>query len=55
MITSGRLRYVGHVARMGNRRQACSVNVGKPGGKKLLGKTGCRCKDNIRMDRKEDE
>jgi len=46
---------VGHVARMGKKRRACSVDVGKPGGKRLLGKIGCRCKDNIRMDRKEDE
>lgn len=45
----------GRVARMGKKRQACSFNVGKPGEKMLLGKTGRRCEDNIRMDRKEDE
>lgn len=46
---------MGRVARMGKERQTCSVNMGKPGGNSLLGKIGCRCKDNIRMDRKEDE
>jgi hypothetical protein len=37
------------------KRQACSFNVEKPGGKRLLGKIWRRCEDNIRMDSKEDE
>jgi len=40
---------------MGKKRQKCSFNVEKHGEKMLLGKTGRRCEDNIRMDRKEDE
>jgi hypothetical protein len=36
MIKSRRMRWVGHVARMGERRGAYRVLVGKPEGKRLL-------------------
>jgi hypothetical protein len=35
---------------MGERRVACSVLVGKPKGKRPLGRPRHRCKDNIKMD-----
>jgi len=40
----------GRVARMGERRVAYRVLVGKPEGKKSLGRPRCRCEDNIQMD-----
>jgi hypothetical protein len=36
MIKSRRMRWAGHVARMGEKRNACRVLVGKPEGKKQL-------------------
>jgi len=38
VIKSRRVRWVGHVARIGDRRGAHSVFVGKPEGKRPLGK-----------------
>jgi len=43
----------GHVARMGEIRSADKVLVGKPEGKRPLGRPMCRWKDNIKMDLKE--
>jgi hypothetical protein len=40
----------GHVAQMGEKRNACRLLVGKPEGKRLLGRPRCRWVDNIRMD-----
>jgi hypothetical protein len=34
IIKSRRMRWAGHVARMGQKRNVCSVYVGKPEGKK---------------------
>jgi hypothetical protein len=48
MIKSRRLRWVGHVARIVKKRQACRILVGKPEGKSPLGR--CRLVDNIKMD-----
>jgi hypothetical protein len=31
MVTSRRIRLVGHIARMGKKRNACRLLVGKPG------------------------
>jgi hypothetical protein len=36
MIKSRRMRWVGHVARMGEKGNAYRILVGKPGGKRLL-------------------
>ena len=47
------LIWVGHVARMGERRGVCRVFVGKPDGKRPLGKTRLRREDNIKMDFQE--
>jgi len=37
VIKSRRMRWAGHVARMGERRDVCRVLVGKPEGRRLLG------------------
>jgi hypothetical protein len=50
IIKSRRMRWVGHVARMGEKRNAYRLLVGKPEGKRPLGRTRRRCVDNIRMD-----
>jgi hypothetical protein len=43
-------RWVGHVARMGEKRNAYRLLVGKSEGKRPLGRPRCRWVDNIRMD-----
>jgi hypothetical protein len=43
----------GHVARMGGDRGVHRVLVGKPEGKKLLGRPRRRWEDNIKMDLQE--
>jgi hypothetical protein len=50
IIKSRRMRWAGHVARMGEKRNAYRLLVGKPEGKRLLGRPRSRCMDNIRMD-----
>jgi hypothetical protein len=44
------MRWAGHVARMGEKRNACRLLVGKPEGRRQLGRPRCRWVDNIRMD-----
>jgi len=53
VIKSTRMRWAGHVARMGEGRGAYRVFVGKPEGKRPLGKPRRRWVDNIRMDLEE--
>jgi hypothetical protein len=53
VIKSIRKRWAGHVARMGEERGACRVLVGKPKGKRPLGRPRRRLVDNIRMDLEE--
>jgi hypothetical protein len=50
-----RMRWAGHVARMGEERGVCRVLVGKPGGNRPLGRPRRRWVDNIRMDFQEAE
>jgi hypothetical protein len=45
-----RMRWAGHVARMGEKRNAYRLLVGKPQGKRPLGRPRHRWVDNIRMD-----
>jgi len=47
------MRWAGHEARMGVERGAYRVLVGKPEGKKPLGRPRHRWLDNIRMDLQE--
>ena len=50
---SRRMRWTGHVARMGEERGVYRVLVGKPEGRKPLGRPKRRRVDNIRMDLQE--
>ena len=53
VIKSGRMRLAGHVACMGERRGLYLVLVGKPEGKRPLGRRRHRWEDNIKMDLQE--
>ncbi|KAJ4438956.1 hypothetical protein ANN_14910 [Periplaneta americana] len=53
-IKSRRLRWAGHVARMGEPRNAYRVLVGRPEGKRPLGRPRRRWEDNIKMDLMEE-
>jgi hypothetical protein len=53
VIKSRRMRWAGHVARMGEEREVYRVLVGKPEGKIPLGRPRHRWVDNIRMDLQE--
>jgi hypothetical protein len=48
-----RLRWAGHVARMGEGRGVYRVLVGKPEGTRLLGRPRHRWEDNVRMELQE--
>ena len=50
VIKSRRMRWAGHVARVGEERGVYMVLVGKPEGKRPLGRPRRRWVDNIRMD-----
>jgi hypothetical protein len=50
VIKSRRMRWAGHVARMGEGRSAYRVLVGRPEGKRPLGRPRRRWEDNIKMD-----
>ncbi|KAJ4428052.1 hypothetical protein ANN_24066 [Periplaneta americana] len=52
-IKSRRLRWAGHVARLGESRNAYRVLVGRPEGKRPLGRWRRRWEDNIKMDLRE--
>jgi hypothetical protein len=53
MIKSRRMRWAGHVARMGAKRNAYSILTGNPEGKRPLGRPRRRRVDNIKMDLRE--
>jgi len=53
VIKSRKIRWAGHVARMGEERGVYSFLVGKPEGRRPLGKPRRRWVDNIRMDLQE--
>jgi hypothetical protein len=50
---SRRMRWTGHVARMGEQRNVYRVLMGKPEGKRPLGRPRHRREDGIRMDLSE--
>ena len=52
-VKSRRMRWAGHVARMGEDRGVHRVLVGTPKGKSPLGRPRCRWEDNIKMDLQE--
>ena len=53
VIKSRRMRWVGHVARMGEESGVYRVLLGKPEGKRPLGRPRRRWVDNIRMNLQE--
>jgi len=53
VIRSRRMRWAGHVARMGEKRGVYRVLVWKPEGKRPLGRSRCRWVDIIRTDLQE--
>ena len=53
VIKSRRMRWAGHVARMGKRRGVCRFLVGKPEEKRPLGRPRRRWENNIKMDLQE--
>jgi hypothetical protein len=50
IIKPRRMRWAGHVARMGEKRNVYRLLVGKPEGKRLLGRPSRRWIDNNKMD-----
>jgi hypothetical protein len=50
VIKSRRMRWVGHVACMGEKRDAYRILVGRPEGRQPLERPTCRWEDNIKMN-----
>jgi hypothetical protein len=50
IMKSRKMRWAGHVTRMGEKRNTYRLLVGKPEGKGPLGRPRCRLVYNIRMD-----
>ena len=53
VIKFRRIRWAGHVARMGEKRGVYKILVGKPEGKRPIGRPRHRWEDNIKMDLQE--
>jgi hypothetical protein len=53
LIKSRRMRWAGHVARMGEGRDVYRVLFGRPEGKSPLGRPRRRWEDNIKIDLRE--
>jgi hypothetical protein len=53
VVKSRRMRWADHVARMGERRGVHRVLVGKPKGKRPLGRSRRRREHNIKIDLQE--
>jgi hypothetical protein len=53
VIKSRSMRWAGHVARMSERRGVYRVLVGRPEGKRPLGRPRRRWEDDIKMDLRE--
>ena len=53
VIKSRRMRWAWHVSRMGERRGVYRVLVGKPEGKRPLGRPRLRWEDDIKLDLQE--
>jgi hypothetical protein len=54
MIKSGKMRWVWHVTRMGDKRNAYRILVGKPEGMRSQRRRRCWWVDNIKMDLRYD-
>jgi hypothetical protein len=55
MIKSRRMRWAGHVLRMGEKRKAFRILVGKSEGRRPLGRPRHRWVNNIKIDLREIE
>jgi hypothetical protein len=53
IIKSRRMKWAGHVVRMGEKRNAYRILLGKPEGKRQLGRPRRRWVDNIKIDLRE--
>jgi hypothetical protein len=53
MMKSRRMRWAGHVARMGEKSNAYRILVGKPEGKRPLGSIRRMWENNIKIDLRE--
>jgi hypothetical protein len=53
MIKSRRMKWAGHVTRMGEKRNSYRILVGKPEGKRPLERPRRRWVDNIKLDLRE--
>jgi hypothetical protein len=53
VIESRRIRWAGHVVRMGERRDAYRALVGRPKGKRPLGRPRRTWENNIKIDLQE--
>ena len=53
IVKSRRLRWAGHVTRMGNERGTWKLLVGKPEGKRQVGRQRMRWENNIKNDLRE--
>jgi hypothetical protein len=53
MIKSRKMRWAGHVVRLGEKRNAYSILGGKPKGKRPLGRPRRNWVDNIKTDLRE--
>jgi cell wall assembly regulator SMI1 len=53
VIKSRRMSWARHLARMGEIRDVYRVSLGKPEGKRPLGRPRCRWEENIKMDLQE--
>jgi hypothetical protein len=49
MMKPRRMRWAGHVTRVGEKRNEYRILVGKPEGKRPMGGPRCMCVDNIKM------
>jgi hypothetical protein len=50
MIKSRRMSFVGHIARIRAQRNICGILMGKPKGKRRIGRPRHRCVDTIKLD-----
>jgi hypothetical protein len=53
VIKARRMKWAGHVAHMGEVRGAYNILVGRPEGRRPLGRPRCIWEDNIKMDLRE--
>jgi hypothetical protein len=53
VIKARRMRWAGHVARMGEMKGAYNILVGRPEGRRPLGRHRRRWEDNIKIDLRE--